>query len=78
MLRGLRPCGGLGKAKVRRPNVTIVSRYEKGLRGMLVEASETVYLVESLSERMGYGISRLVMGASASTPLTTPGGSYTD
>ncbi|NPV60482.1 MAG: hypothetical protein HPY75_12600 [Actinobacteria bacterium] len=56
-------CGlprGVGKANEWKPNGTIVSRYEADLRGVFVDAGELGHLVSSLSDRMGYDVSRLV------------------
>ncbi len=57
-------CGiprGIGKANEWRPNGVIASRYEKDLRGIFYDVSELEDLFASLSAKIGYDVTRLVV-----------------
>jgi hypothetical protein len=57
-------CGvprGIGKANHWKPSGVIVSRFEEDIRGVLYGVSELNNLFESLSERISYDITHLVV-----------------
>lgn len=57
-------CGmprGVGKANTWKSNGTIVGRYEPDLRGVLYDVDELNHLFDSISLRIGFDISRLVI-----------------
>jgi hypothetical protein len=57
-------CGmprGIGKANDWKPNGAIVSKYEQDLRGIFYDVGELDHLFTSLSEEIGYDVSRLVV-----------------
>ena len=57
-------CGmpkGVGKANIWKTSGIIESKYEQGLRGIFCDAGELDNLFTSLSERMGYDVTHLVI-----------------
>jgi hypothetical protein len=57
-------CGiprGIGKANTWKPSGAIVSRYEEDLRGIFYDVGELDNLFASLSARIGYDVTRLVI-----------------
>jgi hypothetical protein len=52
---------GIGKANTWKPSGVIVSKYEKDLRGIFYDVGELENLFTSLSEKIGYDVTRLVI-----------------
>lgn len=57
-------CGmprGVGKSNIWKPSGAIVSKYEAGLRGIFFDTQEIENLFASLSEEIGYDVTRMVI-----------------